>query len=82
MGLVLRFAGAVPLNLVAVLVPRFSGAEKEWVWLEMSERWVRGGKLGDIAIDEFHLEGTEVFGVGHLVGMLDYQVRVRVGLAH
>ena len=36
LGLVLRFAGTVPLNFMAILVPRFSGAEKEWVWLEVS----------------------------------------------
>ena len=66
-GLVLRFAGAVPLNFVAVLVPRFSGAEEEWIGLAVGQCWARGGELGDITVDEFHFESPEVVRVGHLV---------------
>ncbi len=57
---------------MAVLVPRFSGAKEEWVWMKVGQCWARCGELGDIAFDEFHLQGSEVIGVGHLVGVLDY----------
>ena len=75
-------AGVVTLDFVAVLVPRFSGAEVEWIGLAVGQCWARGGKLGDVAVDKFHLEGTEVVRVGHLVRMLNYQVGVRVRLPH
>ena len=48
----------------------------------MGPGWARGGKLGDIAVNEFHLESTEGVRVGHLVRMLNDQVGVRVRLAH
>ncbi len=38
--------------------------------------------MRDVAVDEFHFEVTEVFGVGHLVGMLDDEVGIAVWLAH
>jgi hypothetical protein len=50
--------------------------------LGKSESWPEGGELRDVAVDEFHFEGSEVVGVGHLVRVLDNEVRVGVRLAH
>ena len=82
LGLVLRFAGAVSLYFVAVLIPRFSGTEEEWIGLAVGQCWARGGELGDVTVDEFHLESPEVVRVGHLVRMLYDQVCVGEGLSH
>ncbi len=46
------------------------------------ECWSEGGELRDITVDELHFEGSEVLRVGHFVGMLNNQVRVRLRLPH
>ena len=38
--------------------------------------------MRDVAVDEFHFEGAEVVGVGHLVGVLDDEVGIGIWLAH
>jgi hypothetical protein len=34
--------------------------------------------VGDVAVNKFHLEGMEVVGIGHLVGMLYDEVRIGI----
>ena len=50
--------------------------------LGVGQAWAGSRKLRDIAVDELHFEGSEVFRVGHLVGMLNDEVSVGVGLSH
>jgi hypothetical protein len=56
---------------MAVLIPRFSGAKEEWIWVKVGQRWARCGELGNIAFDELHLQGAKIVGVGHLVRVLN-----------
>ena len=67
---------------MAVLIPGLADAEILGVWLSVDQARTGSRELGDIAIDELHLESSEVFGVWHFVGMLNYQVSIRVWLAH
>ena len=82
LGLILGLTCVVALDLVAVLVPGFAGSEEGRVWLCVSQCWSGGGELGDIAVDEFHLQCAKVVRVGHFVWMLDYEIRIGVWLTH
>ena len=80
--LIQRIAGVEALDAVTVLVPRLADSKCMGIWLGVGKAWAGCGKLRDIAVNKLHLEGSEVFRVRHLVGVLNDQVGVGVGLAH
>ena len=67
LGLVLGLTGVVALDFVAVLVPRFTGAEEGRVGLRVGQCWSGGGELGDVAVYKFHLQCAKVVRIWHLV---------------